>query len=162
MSELSLRIEGLVFQILGIFVAYSSVHDTLKRFGKPTFLEKVWSSFSQPNIPPMKEFSATAELKIKGTGSIEPRLETVEEKLNKLRDQFYSTEAKRDSELQRLEKQISDEQNMRRKEVQELLKEIESVSTNGLYWAVIGLLFIGLGLIMSTLSSELFFIIQQF
>lgn len=173
-SEPSIRISGLLLQLLGIGAAATGIRDTRRMFGKPSFLQSVrnWLQ-SIPGITPRvisasgsatASASATAKVEVwRGAGNdptIDSRLSAAEANLLELRDRINSIESAFDAHVRTAREGLRQEKAERQEGNRQLHLKIEAASADGLHLAAVGVAWLAFGVSMSTLSNELLAIVR--
>ncbi len=174
-TEPSVRISGLLLQLLGIAAAAVGIRDTRSMFGKPSFLEQVrlWLK-AVPRLKPRTiSVSATGTIGIsesaKGTligneadtnPTLESRISAVEVKLKKLNEHVHLVESAFEAHVRSSQDLLRKESEARTEAVRELNRKIEAASTDGLHLAAVGVVWLACGVIMSTAPSELLSLVR--
>ncbi len=169
-SEPSIRISGMLLQLLGISAAAVGIRDTRRMFGKPSFLQlaRNWLQ-SVPGIktkvvavnlsPANMSFSATAKAHPwHGAGqepTIESRLSAAESNLLELYNRASAAESVFDNHVRAAKQSLQEEKNARTEEDRQLHLKIQAASTDGLHLAAVGAVWLASGVIMSSIPNEL-------
>lgn len=169
-TEPSVRLAGLCLELVGLLAATLGIRDTRRMFGKPSFLALARSWLKR--IPPLKPKvisatgSATGSLSMTGRAhvwhapkgenpSIEARLAAAEANLKGLYERFSTSEASIEQDIRLLRQQLKSEEIARVEANRQLHIEVESAATDGLHLAAAGVVWLAVGLILSTAPSEL-------
>lgn len=171
-TELSVRSSGLVLQWLGLLTAAIGIRDTRRLFGRPTFLESVRNWFSSfPRFGPRTvtvkgdgiSLTATVEGKAhiwRGSGAnptIQSRLNAVEENLLSLKQRLEELEGSTKQQANELREKLENERSTRMDEDRKLYTTIESASADGLNLAAVGVVWLAVGITLTTLPNELLY-----
>lgn len=173
-TEPSVRISGLLLQILGIAAAAIGIRDTRRMFGKPSFLEQLRTWFKTvPELKPRtisisasgtSSVSASAKIHLRrGAGAnptLESRLSAVEANLEDLYKRANSSESTFDVHVRDSEHQLRREIDARKEADRQLHLKIEAASTDGLQLAVVGVVWLACGVVMSTVPTELLSLVR--
>ena len=168
-TEQSVRLAGLLLQLLGIAAAAVGIRDTRRMFGKPSFLELVRSWLKAlPGLKPRTvSASASSTLSVsdsvrcyawRGPGpdpTIESRLTAAEANLKELCDRANQAEAAFDTHVRNTKQSLSEERASRLEADRQLHLKIEAASTDGLHLAAIGVVWLACGVVLSTAPNEL-------
>jgi hypothetical protein len=167
-SEQSVRIAGLLLQLLGIAAAAIGIRDTRRMFGKPTFFELLrrWIK-SFPRLAPRTitgvgigstsiSGDARATIWRNATGhSLEERLSATEANVKELYDRLNLTENEFHQHVRSAKRSLQEETAAREEQDRLLHVKVESASTDGLSLAAVGVLWLVFGTILSTVPNEL-------
>lgn len=168
-TEPSVRISGLLLQLLGIAAAAVGIRDTRRMFGKPSFLEQVrlWLKAVPGLKPPAISISATSIIGAsvsakthlwRGAGAdptLESRVSAVEANLKELCERANVAESALDAHVRDSEQRFREESDARKEADRQLHLKIEAASTDGLHLAAVGAVWLACGVIMSTAPNEL-------
>lgn len=173
-TEQSVRLTGLVLQLLGIAAAAIGIRDTRRMFGKPSFLEliRTWVR-AIPRLRPQavsisgsSALSVTATCKAQvwhGVGpepTIESRLAAAEANLQELVDRANKAESAFDTHVRQSEQILRDERAQRLEADRQLHLKVESASTDGLHLAAVGVAWLACGVVLSTMPNELLWFVK--
>ncbi|WP_319522362.1 hypothetical protein [uncultured Desulfosarcina sp.] len=168
-SEASFRITGLVLQILGIGTVAYGIHDTRKMFGHPSFLSltkdwlkrfpkfgghvRMFASNIQAtsmvgNVRGYVWMNAKDDSNEERIKAIEINLESVNKRLCESQNQIGQCERE-------IEQGIKKEQDVRTKADRDILDKIEAIETGGLHISAMGVVWLFVGVIMSSIPAEL-------
>lgn len=173
-TEPSVRISGLVLQLLGISAAAVGIRDTRRMFGKPSFLQLVRTWFkSIPGLRPhVASASCSSSLSLtssakgyawRGPGSeptIESRLAAAEQNLAGLRSRVDQADSELDTHVRASEQNLRNERDSRVEGDRQLHLKIEAASTDGLHLAALGAAWLAVGVVMSTIPNELLALVR--
>lgn len=173
-TEPSVRIIGLMLQLLGISAAAVGIRDTRRMFGKPSFLQLVRSFFkSIPGLRPrVISASGSVSLSLSASGksyssrgpgpepTIESRLAATEENLRDLLGRVNRVESDFDAHVRLSEQRLKEEKETRLGADRQLHLKIEAASTDGLHLAAIGVVWLAVGVVMSTVPCELLSLVK--
>ena len=168
-TEPSVRIAGLLLQILGIAAAAIGIRDTRRMFGRPSFLEQVRLWFKllprlRPNVNStavsgtFSVSSSVTDRVWRGAGAdptIESRLSAAEANLKELYERANAAESAFDRHVRASAQSLREEVDLREEADRQLHLKIEAVSTDGLHLAAVGVVWLACGVVMSTVPNEL-------
>lgn len=168
-SEASFRITGLILQLLGIGTVAHGIHETRKMFGHPSPFSIVKDKLRQ-----LLKFGGRVRLitsNIQATSmtnivrpqvwmnakdnSNEERINAIETNLKYLNKRLCEVQNQIDQCERRIEKEIKGEQDFRIKADREIMEKIEAVETGGINISTMGVFWLFVGVIMSSVSEEL-------
>lgn len=168
-SELRIRIMGLALQVLGIIAVALGIHKTRVLFGRPALIFAVPKWLSR--FPKYRPRGVTGEFNITlpsptafligyqwinpSDASLDARTTALEENLKRVNEQVYRTYSLLHQEVRNREDALKLESQTREKENQEFNQKLEMSETGGLEISAMALVWLALGLIMSTLSNEI-------
>lgn len=168
-SEPRIRITGLALQLLGISTVAWGIHQTRVLFGRPTIISVVRKRLSR--LPKYRPRRVTGECHINlpspivfATGyewinppdaSLDARITAMEENLKRVNERVDRTKDLLRQEVCNREDALNLERQAREKENQELSQKLEMSETGGLHISAMGLMWLALGLIMSTVTNEI-------
>ncbi|QLC74119.1 hypothetical protein LPB260_25825 [Pseudomonas sp. LPB0260] len=169
-DEQSIRITGLILQVLGIFTVAWGIKETRELFGQPSLITKGLQWLK--NFPPYggrvnsgsghATFRAMTgnsrgctSLPIDENSSIEDRLAAIETNINHIYKRIHETEISLDKQEKSMIEAISQETLLRELADSETHKKLEASSTGGLHISATGALWLLLGVTMSTAPNEL-------
>lgn len=173
-TEPSVRLSGLLLQILGIAAAAIGIRDTRRMFGKPSFLELVRSWLkSIPRLKPRvislagsSTLSASTSLcghiwQCPGENpSTESRLSAAEANLVELYKRANAAEAAFDAYTRAAKASLREERGLRQEADRQIHLKIEAASTDGLHLAAVGVVWLMCGVVMSTAPNELLCLVR--
>lgn len=173
-TEPSVRLFGLLLQLLGITSAAIGIRDTRRMFGKPSFLAQVRAWFNAIPIPWRR--AAIISTSGSGTSSVsskfmvqgwhgpgdtfESRLSAAEKNLQSLRNLMNRVKSEFDENVRDLSQRIRNESDTREEDDRQLHLKIEAASTDGLHLAAAGVVWLACGVTMSTAPNELLNLIR--
>ncbi|MGH8602976.1 MAG: hypothetical protein ACREXR_09455 [Gammaproteobacteria bacterium] len=169
-DEQSIRITGLVLQILGILTVAWGIKETRELFGQPSLIAKGLQWFK--NFPPyggriitgsanvtLGAISGSARgyawAPIDQNSSIDDRLAAIEKNLNHINDRISQAENNLDNQVRSITEIINHEKSIREQADNETHQRLEAVSTGGLHISATGALWLLLGVTMSTVPNEI-------
>ena len=169
-DEQSIRITGLVLQILGILTVAWGIKETRDFFGHPSLITK--SIQWLKDFPPYGGKVITAKAHgylgaltgsargytftpIDKSSSIEERLAAIESNLNHINERISQTENNLYDEIKSVTETLEREKSLREKADNEAHQKIEAASTGGIHISATGALWLLLGVTMSTAPNEL-------
>lgn len=171
-SEPAFRIAGGLFQLFGVGVVAWGIHETRVLFGRPSILTRSRQWFGR--IPPFPRqtnvIMGGANLTLEsvfGSGHLsvwnnagpddpaEKRITALEKNQNELRTQIDRLRSDNDKQFREQTEKFETEVTIRDKEIAELRTKLEVTETGGLHLSAYGVVWIFIGVIMSTLSPEL-------
>lgn len=169
-SEFQIRFTGLILQWLGIGTVAYGIRQIRQLFGRPGILKLFWGWISR--FPPWPRHMVSAT----GTGAIESRMASVRgfgwseidptaaidervDALTKNVERLYrlliQAQTDIDKELRKHSDTLSHEQETRAKDDIHLRLRLEAAETGGLHVSLIGVLWLLLGVFLSTVSGEI-------
>lgn len=169
-TEPKIRISGLVLQLCGIGTVVWGLRQTRKLFGRQGFFEHLveWLKRFPKYEPRSVSFEGNISLpKIQLTGRahlwqgagpeapIEKRLAVVEANLLALDQRLVQVDHRLDAEARNIKSELHQERVLREKEDDETKRKIELSQTGGLSISVMGLVWLLLGVALSTASTEI-------
>lgn len=173
-TEQSVRLTGLLLQLLGIAAAAIGIRDTRRIFGKPSFLEliRTWAR-AIPRLR-LKSVSSSASSRLSvsatckaqvwhGAGTeptIESRLAAAEANLQELNSRANKAESEFDAHVRQSAQSLRDERAERLEADRQLHLKVESASTDGLHLAAVGVAWLACGAILSTMPNELLWLVR--
>ena len=173
-TEPSVRVSGLLLQLLGIAAAAVGIRDTLRMFGKPSFLEQVrlWLKAVPGLKPRTVSISATGSIGMsasakahvwRGAGTdptLESRISAAEANLKELYERANAAESAFDAHVRDSKHRLREESDARQEADRQLHLKIEAASTDGLHLAAVGVVWLACGVVMSTVPNELLSLIR--
>lgn len=168
-SEASFRITGLILQILGIGTVAYGIRDTRKMFGHPSFLSLLRDWFMRfPKFGgQIRSFAAN----IKATSmtsnarghvwinpidaSNEERIKALEANLEAVNLRLCQTQNQIDQCDREIKRSFKKEYDIRTKANRQILQKLEAAETGGIYISAMGVLWLFVGVIMSSIPTEL-------
>ena len=157
-------------QLFGVATVALGLRETRKLFGYPHFfqLTLTWAKrFPKYHLKPITaEANLTLpaiEMSMSGytwrtsdpNAPIEKRLEAIEANLSDLNARFNQAQQRQDHEILKTRSQLDEERDFREKEDNETRKKLEAAQTGGLRISAVGLVWLSLGIIMSSTSVEI-------
>jgi hypothetical protein len=170
-SEAVIRITGMALQLLGIGTVAWGIHTTRKEFGHPSVFA-VWRKRLN-HFPPFggrmstggSMYAMLPSLTSSGqchdsvsagvNPTIDARVHALEENLKLVNDRVSQTQNEMDREFRKQIEALKQEQQIRSDEDQHIRVKIESTQTGGLHISAMGALWLAVGVIMSSIPSEL-------
>lgn len=170
-NEPRIRIVGLALQLFGVMTVAWGVSETRKLFGRPSIFSIALEWLKR--FPPFRRgivlSAGTGEYSLEGFSakanvwsnpgpnpSLEERVLIVEMNINNLRDRTSQIEQQVDEETRaRQQAEISDRQ-AREQADQDTRHKLELTETGGLHISLMGILWLSVGLILSSMSNEIF------
>jgi len=168
----SLRYSGLILQLLGLITAALGIKDTRKKFGHPSLLDSLWN-IVRSMIPAIKNDKvevnridshlsmsdySCVRIKAGENSSLERRVKTLEDNFNQTYNQLNEFQYEVKNELSNVSMGLEKEKTESNKRYKYLDKKIELVSTDGLHLATVGVVWLFIGILLSTIPSEIYFI----
>ena len=168
-SEPSIRLFGMLLQLLGIGTAAIGIRDTRRKFGKSSFLQLIrnWLKSIPGRKPRVISEHVSETMSISSSASwhvwrgagqdptIESRLSAAEANLKELYDRVNAAESAFHSQVGILTQGVREEKDERREADRQLHLKIDAASTDGLYLAAAGATWLAFGVVMSTAPAEL-------
>jgi hypothetical protein len=169
-SESSIRIIGMVLQLLGILTVAWGIHQTRALFGHPSIL-----TLSRQWLSRFPRYGASRKLIIADMtlplmigrarghswahagpdATLEARVEVLEKNLNDANQRINQAFEEMDQQFIKHSGTLETEQQIRAREDQNILSKLETTETGGLYISAMGALWLFVGVTLSTVSTEL-------
>lgn len=170
-SEPSLRITGMVLQVLGIGTVIWGISKTRAHFGHPS-LSSIFLAWIR-RFPLIRRSVAlqtdgvrvglsvtggrlTSVFQPKSHMPLEERLAHIERGIEIVQDRIAGAERQIDQHKSSVDGQLKAESRKREEQDRSILKNFERSSTGGLHISAIGALWLFVGVILSTASQEIF------
>ncbi len=169
-SEPRLRIIGLLLQLCGIGTVLKGISDTRQVFGRPTLFDLLarWlQAFPKrktdsavglgvSSIETASAFGrATVWLQPPANAGTDDQIRVLESNVEGIRNYTADLQRQIDQSNRQTKDALTVEKQSREHQIDELAKRLETTETGGLYIALVGVLWVAIGLIMSTASVEL-------
>ena len=169
-DEATIRITGMVLQLLGIGTVAWGIHTTRKEFGHPSIFTLWHQRLSRFPFFCNRVVTITSDIKLPamtGTGrghasvsggpeaTIEARVQALEENLQIVHDRVSKTQNEMDQGFRKYSEALKQEEQVREKEDQNIRAKLEATETGGLHISAMGALWLFVGVIMSTVPVEL-------
>lgn len=170
-TEQSIRISGLILQLLGIATVAWGIKKTREQFDHPSLLTQgvKWLL----DFPPYGGRTITASIQGVLAGAIgsarghtwhptdekatiEERLISIEKNLAIINSRITQTESEIDRKTSEISEELKTEKTTREASVKEINNKVEATSTGGLHISAIGALWLFTGVTFSTISNEIF------
>jgi len=168
-DEGTIRVVGMLLQLLGIATVAKGIVDTRRLFGRPSIRIAIaeWLSAFPPMTPKhaVIAVSDAMHLSISASGfasaslpadaSIQTRVEVLETNVRLVHERITGVQAEIDATLKTLHADLHDEKSTRSAEDEALSVRLENASTGGLRISAVGALWLSVGVVMSTIPAEL-------
>lgn len=169
-SESLIRITGLVLQLLGLSTVVYGIRETRKLFGRPSLLQllrekasrfprwrrdAVVGTFTGAVTATMGSASAYGWHTSDPAAPIEARLNALTRNVERMNERLIQMQKDSDSELRKHSESLRRERQFREEGDEHLHKRLEVAETGGLHISLIGVIWIFLGLVLSTVSPEI-------
>ena len=169
-TESHLRLTGLLLQLLGIATVLHGISNTRKLFGHPSLLATALSwlrAFPKLHPPPITIIGAgvledatafgraTVRQQAGPNAGLEHRVRVLEENFKSMDGRATELQQQIDEAGQLVVASLSTERELRQRDVENLSKRLEMSETGGMDISLMGLVWLMVGLIMSTASEEL-------
>jgi len=168
-TEATIRIVGMLLQLLGIGTVAWGIRETRSLFGRPSLVElsRQWLG-RFPRLTPIS-FTGTssAMLTLGGTAqgygtasaslnaTIEERVVALERNIHLLHERISGTQHLIDSGLRKQAEALKEEASKRAEDVQGVNAKLEATETGGLHISAMGALWLFVGVIMNSIPVEL-------
>ena len=169
-TELSIRLTGLVLQVLGIGTVMWGIHETRALFGHPSFMNKIKTYLS--SFPLLRHhvvsLSGTASLEtitskarmhqtygLGANPTIEARLDVLEKNVVSIHERINQTQKEMDGEFQKTADAIKHEVQLRQAEDSAIRERLEATGTGGVHISAVGASLLLVGVILSTGAMEI-------
>ncbi len=169
-TELQIRLTGLLLQLLGIGTVAHGVHQTRKLFGRPGVLDllRKWLSrfprWRRQVIVGVGGSSvgisgglvrAHIWTKIDPASPIQVQLDGLKQNVERLNERLIQTQNELDAQLGQHSEALRQEQQVRAKDDTELRQRLEVAETGGLHITFIGVVWLFLGVLLATIAPEI-------
>lgn len=167
----TIRYAGTMLQFLGLTTVAIGLSETRRLFGRPSlphkilfFFRQVASGFATPKPMTLQVHDLTCTPTIENVqlvraaspeDSLEERVSILEENLNRLREELTVKKQEFQQGIQTVKVQIEREAQERRTENQQVTQKIEEVAVGGLHLETVGLLWLVLGVIATSIPGEI-------
>lgn len=169
-DESVIRIAGMVLQLMGVGTVAWGIHITRKQFGHPSIFT-VWrkrlarfpafgnlggTGSGNITLPAMTSSGRGHCSASAGTNpTIYARIQALEANLKLVNDRVTDTQSEMDQWVRKQTDALMQEQQIRSDEDQCIREKMESTNTGGLHISAMGTLWLVIGVIMSSIPSEL-------
>lgn len=169
-SEVAVRSAGLGLELLGLFVALAGIIETRTFFGLPSLpaLFRRWLS-ERPRWRRNIVMGAAAGAyglsgasargyawsPVRPEDSLDKKVETLIHNVDRLKDDLQNTHKEIDELSRKHAEALKGEAEAREKAATDIKTQLKAALTNGLLLSLIGLVWLFVGIIMSTMSVEL-------
>jgi hypothetical protein len=169
-NETGVRRMGWVLELLGLGTVAWDIHQVRQEFGQPGFFDSFLDWLRRMPGPWQRGAELQAHIRVPGIrahgrlsgwhelpseASLEVRLDTAERNLQILRTELQHTQREFDDEKAVLERSLSEEQQAREAADVAITQRLEAAHTGGLYISAMGLVWLAMGLTLSTIPAEL-------
>ncbi|RZB35765.1 MAG: hypothetical protein SRB2_02815 [Desulfobacteraceae bacterium Eth-SRB2] len=169
-SESKIRYYGLVLQLLGILTVAWGIRTTRKEFGHPSIFKRWQQRLSRFPLFGKREVKGTVDVaaacatasgrwyssvKPESEANIEARVQALEENLPLIHDRISQTQNEMDRGFREVLEALKQEKRVREKEEQDIRAKLEATETGDLHISAIGVFWLFVGIIMSTVSADL-------
>jgi len=175
-SETRLRFVGLIFQICGVLIAAWGLLDIRKLFELPTIrqITREWFRRFPPFRPKSKHVTVemgTGHYSLTGyapdiwigagpTASIEQRLSVLEDNLQRVNQKTVDIQNQLNSEVRAHKEALAQASRSLKQTAEDIHHKLELTETSGLQLSFVGLVWLGVGLIISTIPNEIIRLIK--
>ena len=169
-GEAAIRYTGMGLQLLGIGTVAWGIHTTRKEFGHPSvfaawrkrlnrfppFGGRVVTGSGHATLSALTASARGCSSVVAGANpTVDERVQALEENLKLVNDWVSQTQNEMDQEFRKQCDALKQEQQVRSDEDQHIRAKMESTETGGLHISAMGALWLFIGVIMSTIPSEL-------
>ena len=167
-NEARVRITGLTLQVFGMSTVLIGINRTRQFFGHPSFLKiviqclkrfplrrQVITGRANIELPMMTAKAFAHQWTNAVDDSPEARLRALETNLDIVNQRVTQVHNQLDHDIRHLEHTLHSERTTRENTDQEIRRTIELTETGGLSISLMGLLWLVVGIIMSTIPSEM-------
>ena len=171
-NEVRLRIAGMILQLLGLATVAVGLSQLRRRFKRPSVLEKIvaWlrrvgAVFARPKSVTVHAGTVLSGVTLAGAGRVrqtlapdaphERRLSLLEDNLELLQKQVDDGLEQLHGRIQQLGTQIDRDAHERRREKEQAEQLVAEVAVGGLHLEVVGLLWLALGVIGTSMPTEI-------
>lgn len=169
-SEPSIRITGMLLQILGLIPIFKGILEIRREFGFPDIIQSLKSSWeNRPKYKPapieatvaagMGGFgmSASGYLSVPSSENdpIQKQLNALRSNIEMLRKDFEANKKSMNESLEKYRYDLTQFAHSQSSKISSLSEKLRSVSTSGLAWSASGAIWIGVGIVLSSMSIEI-------
>lgn len=169
-TEPTIRLTGLVLQILGLFTVAWGIAETRALFGHKPFhkLFTEWAARSPLLGRPTHAGGGSATISVTASGgsawgtigvgpgsTLEQRVEALEKNLPLIHERISGVESSFGAKVQKVADKLSQEERARREEDEVIAKRLESTATGGVHISAIGVVWLFFGVTFSTAGIEI-------
>jgi len=171
----SIRLWGLLLQVLGILTVIWGISKTRSLFGHPPVFHKSWEWIKRCPLWAKRDVLAIAgntavEIEsagdihvVRGAGknaTVEQRLEALEQNVTEIHSRISSIQGHLQDRIKASEDALSQETRERTKGNEELREKLEATGTGGVHISAIGALWLLVGVTLSTAAPEIVCIVK--
>ena len=169
-SEHSVRVSGWVLELCGLFTVAWGLRETRRQFGRPGigFLVRAWWSRRPRLGGKVVTASATASLgamsaagraygwrNVTANATVEERVSALEANVKDVNDRVNTALRELDQEVRTRGEAVKTERSERQHAIQQVERKMEAVETGGLSLSAVGIVWLAVGLTLSTIPVEL-------
>jgi hypothetical protein len=170
-TSTAVRWAGMILQLLGLAAVAYGLRQTRKLFDAPTVLGQAWGWFGRLRRAFRRPEPITLEAAAGGVAfvggkvrlrrgagagaTVEQRLDVLEANLKSFKEEFDQTTSELSNKTGWLEKELNRERDERKAADNKTWKQIEEVSIGGLHLEVVGLTWLALGVVATSIPDEL-------
>jgi len=170
-TEARVRVTGWVLQLLGLSTVAWGIRETRQMFRRPDVLALASAWLARyPKYPKYTGITGTigtaeerdtahaighVSTKARAAPTLEDRVAALEDKLRSTTSQVQHTQRDLSLEVHNRQAALNQERQTREQQDQELERKLEVAETGGLHVSAVGLVWLALGLTLSTIPNEL-------
>lgn len=169
-SEASIRIIGMALQILGLIPIFKSILELRREFGFPGIIQAVKSSWRRrPKYHPAPigmtiaatmrgpsaSISAYQSVPSSENDPIDKQLDALRANITMLRTDFESNKKAVNDTLEKYRQELTNLSGEQSTKISRLTEKLRSINTSGLAWSASGAIWIGVGIVLSSMSIEI-------
>jgi len=173
-SEFDVRLSGLFLQWFGVGTVALGLHKTRKMFGRPSLVTslKAWLSrfprWGRKTVTATATFSAGGSWTARGhawsevdkSSSLAAQVDALTKNVEGLNERLIAAENNLDSLARKHADALRGEQQVRAEHDDALQARLEAAETGGLYISLLGVIFLFLGLLLSSVPREIAQLLQ--
>jgi hypothetical protein len=170
-NEARVRLTGWVLELFGLGTVAWGIRETRRQFGRPSILRiaRDWVArypMPSPIVPSrgitgtigmVEEHDTAQAIGVVHTPSLEGRIIALENNLRSIGERVDHVELALDQEAHTRQAALSQERRSREAQNQLIRRQLEAVETGGLDISSVGLVWLALGLTLSTIPNELLY-----
>lgn len=169
-TEVRVRVTGWVLELLGLSTVAWGIRETRQMFGRPDVLALASAWLARyPKYPRYTGITGTIGTaeerdtahaighvsKARAAPTLEERVAALEVNLRATTNQVHHTQRDLSLEVHNRQAALNQERQTREQQDQELKHKLEAAETGGLHVSAVGLVWLALGLTLSTIPNEL-------
>ena len=168
--EPSIRITGMAFQIVGLIPIFKSILDLRREFGFPGIVQSLKLSWGKrPKYKPAPitatvaatmgpfraSISACQSVPSSENDPIDKQLDALRKNIGYLRDDFEANKKAVNDTFEKCRHELTRLSHEQSSKISSLMEKLRSINTSGLAWSASGAIWIGVGIVLSSMSIEI-------